>query len=74
MLQKLLTHRTPEMTQRYAHLLDTALRDAAETAADIFRQAVCGSPVGRSPNGERGFKKLEKHNGSNAVKPATLQR
>jgi len=51
MLQRLLTHRTPEMTQRYAHLLDSALRDAAETAADIFRQAVCGSPLGKRLSG-----------------------
>ena len=39
MLQKLLTHRTPEMTQRYAHLLDSALRDAAEVAVEVIDQA-----------------------------------
>jgi hypothetical protein len=31
-LQKLLNHQTPEMTQRYAHLLDEALRRGANVA------------------------------------------
>ena len=35
-LQKLLNHQSPAMTQRYAHLLDDALRDAANVAADVF--------------------------------------
>jgi len=39
-LQKLLTHKSPEMTQRYAHLRDRALRDASELAGDIIQQAV----------------------------------
>jgi integrase len=29
LLQKLLTHKTPQMTQRYAHLFDETLRDGA---------------------------------------------
>lgn len=44
MLQKLLTHRTPEMTQRYAHLLDSALRDAAERAGEVIVQAATRPP------------------------------
>ncbi|MBR3665165.1 MAG: hypothetical protein IKN64_11045 [Desulfovibrio sp.] len=31
-LQKLLTHSSPQMTQRYAHLADEALRRAAAVA------------------------------------------
>jgi len=34
-LQKLLTHKSPNMTQRYAHLRDDALRAASEVAADL---------------------------------------
>lgn len=35
-LQKLLTHSTPQMTQRYAHLHDEALRKASGVAGSIF--------------------------------------
>lgn len=35
-LQKLLTHESPEMTRRYAHLADSALRRAAGVADGIF--------------------------------------
>lgn len=35
-LQKLLNHQSPQMTQRYAHLLDEALRKGAEVAGEIF--------------------------------------
>lgn len=35
-LQKLLTHKSPQMTQRYAHLRDDALKRAADTADEIF--------------------------------------
>lgn len=35
-LQKLLTHSSPQMTQRYAHLADDALRRAAEVSARAF--------------------------------------
>lgn len=38
-LQKLLTHKDQRMTQRYAHLRDKALREAAELAGDIFEHA-----------------------------------
>jgi integrase len=36
-LQRLLTHKNPIMTQRYAHLRDEALRKAADVASDIYR-------------------------------------
>ena len=35
-LQKLLNHQSPEMTQRYAHLLDEALRKGANVADKVF--------------------------------------
>jgi len=42
-LQKLLTHKDPSMTQRYAHLRDGALKRAAGLAGDIIKQAESGS-------------------------------
>jgi integrase len=39
-LQKLLTHKSPVMTQRYAHLRDETLRKASNLAGDIINQAV----------------------------------
>ena len=38
-LQKLLTHKSPQMTQRYAHLRDESLRAASEPAGDIIQAA-----------------------------------
>jgi integrase len=38
-LQKLMTHKNPQMTQRYAHLRDDALKSAAELAGDLVKQA-----------------------------------
>lgn len=35
-LQKLLTHKSPQMTQRYAHLMDEALRRGADVAVEVF--------------------------------------
>ncbi len=35
-LQKLLTHSSPQMTQRYAHLADEAMQRAASVADEIF--------------------------------------
>ena len=35
-LQKLLTHKSPAMTQRYAHLRDEALKRASDVAGDIL--------------------------------------
>lgn len=41
-LQKLLTHKTPAMTQRYAHLRDEALRRASDLAGELIGAAVNG--------------------------------
>jgi integrase len=38
-LQKLLTHKSPQMTQRYAHLRDETLKKAADLAGDIIEEA-----------------------------------
>lgn len=38
-LQKLLTHKSPIMTQRYAHLRDETLRDASALAGNIIEAA-----------------------------------
>jgi hypothetical protein len=38
-LQKLLTHASPQMTHRYAHLHDDALRKASELAGSLFSEA-----------------------------------
>jgi integrase len=42
-LQKLLTHKSPAMTQRYAHLRDEALRQASDLAGDIIAGIADGS-------------------------------
>ncbi len=42
-LQRLLTHRSPLMTQRYSHLRDAALRRASDLAGDLLAQAVNGN-------------------------------
>lgn len=39
-LQALLTHKSPTMTQRYAHLRDEALKRAGDVAGEIFNVAV----------------------------------
>ncbi len=39
-LQKLLTHKTPQMTQRYAHLRDEALKRAANLAGDLLKESI----------------------------------
>jgi integrase len=41
-LQKLMTHKSPQMTQRYAHLRDDALKRASDLAGDIIGQAING--------------------------------
>lgn len=41
-LQKLLTHKSPQMTLRYAHLRDEALRKASDLAGNIIEQAMNG--------------------------------
>jgi len=42
-LQKLLTHKSAAMTQRYAHLRDEALRRASDLAGDLINQAINGN-------------------------------
>ena len=37
-LQRLLTHKDPRMTQRYAHLRDEALKKASDVAGSIFEE------------------------------------
>ena len=39
-LQKLLTHKNPQTTQRYAHLRDETLKNASTLAGDLIGQAV----------------------------------
>ena len=39
-LQKLLTHKSPVMTQRYAHLRDEALRNASNLAGELVTAAI----------------------------------
>ena len=41
-LQRLLTHKSPSMTMRYAHLRDEALKDASQVAGDIVTGAMKG--------------------------------
>jgi integrase len=42
-LQKLLTHKSPAMTQRYAHLRDEALRRASDLAGNLLGQLINGN-------------------------------
>ncbi len=39
-LQKLLTHKSPVMTQRYAHLRDEALKRASELSGDLIDEVI----------------------------------
>ncbi len=41
-LQKLLTHKSPQMTQRYAHLRDESLRKASDLAGDLIQKIANG--------------------------------
>jgi integrase len=42
-LQKLLTHKSPQMTQRYAHLKDETLKRASDLAGSLVAEAVKGT-------------------------------
>jgi len=46
-LQNLLTHKSPQMTQRYAHLRDETLRKAAELAGNLLENATSGGEKSR---------------------------
>ena len=39
-LQKLMTHKSPQMTQRYAHYRDEAMKRAADQVDDILSEAM----------------------------------
>lgn len=39
-LQKMLTHKSPKMTQRYAHLRDEALQRASQTTLDVIQETL----------------------------------
>ena len=43
-LQKLLTHKSPKMAQRYAHLSDEALKNASNVAAEIINGMIKHKP------------------------------
>jgi integrase len=53
-LQRLLTHNSPQMTQRYAHLADSALQRAASVADKLF------APVAQGIAAEVKVRKLKK--------------
>jgi integrase len=44
-LQKLLTHKSPTMTQRYAHLRDDSMRKASNLAGDIINGSLNGNLI-----------------------------
>jgi integrase len=52
-LQKLLTHKSPTMTQRYAHLRDEALRKASDLAGNLIKQVQESSGQQVAPMTER---------------------
>jgi integrase len=55
-LQKLLTHKSPMMTQRYAHLRDDALKKASNLAGQLIQQATNAKSSGEVvnlPQGDR---------------------
>jgi integrase len=47
-LQKLLTHKSAAMTQRYAHLRDDVLRAASNVAGDLISDAM-KQPANKKP-------------------------
>ncbi|MBW1953654.1 MAG: site-specific integrase [Deltaproteobacteria bacterium] len=51
-LQKLLTHKSPAMTQRYAHLRDEALKRAASLAGTLISQTMNGGRLPKTANQE----------------------
>jgi hypothetical protein len=49
-LQKLLTHKDPKTTQRYAHLRDEALKRASNLAGDLIEQVINGQGKDKAVN------------------------
>ncbi|NQU65344.1 MAG: hypothetical protein HQ517_13815 [SAR324 cluster bacterium] len=41
-LQKLLNHKDPRMTQRYAHIVDESLRRGSNTNAELIGELISG--------------------------------
>lgn len=56
-LQKLLTHKSPAMTQRYAHLRDEALHNAGNLAGEIAMEQVEKGINARKKEAEKGGQK-----------------
>ncbi len=56
-LQKLLTHKSPGMTMRYAHLRDDALRRASDLAGEIIGQAMNGNKLPQAAQGGKNRRK-----------------
>jgi integrase len=52
-LQKLLTHKSPQMTQRYAHLRDEALRGAADLVGDLVGEQVAKAEAAEKERSEK---------------------
>jgi integrase len=52
-LQKLLTHKNPAMTQRYAHLSDEALKRASSVAGELISQVINGNTTQVANGGEK---------------------
>jgi integrase len=53
-LQKLLTHKSPQMTQRYAHLRDETLKRASDLAGSLVTEAVKGKKKKKSVRRDKG--------------------
>jgi integrase len=53
-LQKLLTHKSPNMTKRYSHLRDDALKQASEVAGELLGKVGNGKSVGKVVNLQEG--------------------
>ncbi|MBM4274496.1 MAG: site-specific integrase [Deltaproteobacteria bacterium] len=49
-IQKLLCHKSPQMTLRYSHLRDEALRRASDLAGDLITQAINGGKLPQAAN------------------------
>ena len=51
-LQRLLTHKSPMMTQRYAHLRDETLKRASNVAGRIMRETTAGQDAKKGGTGD----------------------
>ena len=51
-LQKLLTHKDPKMTQRYAHLRDDALKRASNLAGNLIKESYKKNEADEGPDKE----------------------